>query len=346
MNWEFLPLSQGLGVLQGEWDNLNVKLGGSNPYFDSRFMGNLLKHFPSGREILCVHRCAEGIDAMLILAPGRAGTWRLFNPAQAQIAPFFVTEPRHVQELIADFPGLMLGLECPCQDPDVTPLARLSDRIPAVSADHVRTIAVQLEGSFKEYWAGRSGNLRKAIARRTRRLHDADYAVRLRRLDDAALMRAAVARFGEIESQGWKGREGSAMRSDNVQGAFYADVMEDFAARGEARVYELYFNESLVAMQLCLLSPTMTVLLKTTYDENYSEYSPGRILQYLLLEHEFEQARVRWIEFYTNANSDQLSWATHERVVMNFLLFRNAAVKASYFLLRRGWRAIKSLKIK
>lgn len=335
MAWTFHSLNKKFHVHRTAWDSLNAELYGANPYFDSIFVDNLLKHFGSGKEILCVHRTEDdAIDAMLIVEPVHVGKWRLFNPAQAQIAPLLVTKAEAIKALMADFPGLMFGLECPCQDLMYAPLASLLSQIPHVSKEHVRTMGVQVSGDFKDYWNARSSSLRKAIGRRIRRLADAGHVMRLRRLDDAAAMRDVVARFGEIESKGWKGGSGTAVHVGNPQGAFYADVMEEFAVRRSACVYELYFDDTLVAMQLCLMSPSMLVLLKTTYDEQYSNFSPGRLLLYSLLGQEFDRGRVNVVEFYTNADSNQLGWATQQRAIDNFILFRNGAVKALYCLFR------------
>ncbi|MBA4152676.1 MAG: hypothetical protein C0509_08945 [Acinetobacter sp.] len=147
-------------------------------------------------------------------------------------------------------------------------------------------------------------------------------------------MQSVIARFGEMESAGWKGLNGSAVHADNVQGHFYAEVMRRFAERGRATVYELYFNDALVAMQLCIASPGMLVLLKTTYDESQASFSPGRLLLHALLEKEFAEKRVGEIEFYTNADSEQLAWATHERWINHYLLFRNRMVRMVYQVLK------------
>jgi len=148
-------------------------------------------------------------------------------------------------------------------------------------------------------------------------------------------MQSAIARFGEMESAGWKGRSGSAVHAGNVQGRFYGDVLRRFAESGRATVYELYFNDDLVAMQLCISSPGMLLLLKTTYDERQSALSPGRLLLYALLEREFSDKRLREVEFYTNADSEQLAWATHDRWISHYLLFRNRFALLAYQRLKQ-----------
>ena len=149
-------------------------------------------------------------------------------------------------------------------------------------------------------------------------------------------MKAAITRFGNMEKMGWKGTSGTAVHSDNVQGHFYIDVMRNFAKRAKASIYELYFDDILVAMRLCIASPNMLILLKTTHNESQSSFSTGRLLLYLLLEEQFATKRVKKVEFYTNADINELAWATHDRWINHYLLFRNRFVRFTY-------RAVKQL---
>jgi CelD/BcsL family acetyltransferase involved in cellulose biosynthesis len=106
--------------------------------------------------------------------------------------------------------------------------------------------------------------------------------------------------------------------------------MKEFAVSGNASVYELYFNDTLVASRLCIFNSEMLIILKTTYAEEFSEYAPGRLLLYAVIEREFAQKRVKKIEFYTNANQDQISWSTEQRYIQHITLFRHSLLKKAY----------------
>jgi hypothetical protein len=79
----------------------------------------------------------------------------------------------------------------------------------------------------------------------------------------------------------------------------------------------------------------MLVNLKTTYDEALSEFSPGRLLLYLSLKSEFERRRVQVIEFYTNADANQLAWGTEDRWITNVMMFRSGTVARAYEVAQR-----------
>lgn len=330
MSWQVLPLNRSLGTHRVRWDELNQSLYGGVPLFHSDFIDASLKHLAKGDECLCLLREAGSVVGMLIARPTSRMKWSLFAPPQWQICPILLSEPSALRQLIPALPGIPLGLDLFCQDPIHTPLAR-NVGLPASTIPHAHTIAVELNGSFTDYWSSRTGkHLRKNVAKRIRQLADEGIEVSLGRLDAPEHMRGAVERFGDIESAGWKGQAGTAVHSTNAQGVFYAEVLESFAARGSAAVYELKFGDKLAAMQLCILGPTMMVLLKSTYDEGLAKHAPGRLLKRLMIEREFAERRIPRIEYYTNADADQLNWGTSNRWVQHHALFRNRWIWQGY----------------
>lgn len=330
MSWELRQLKQGSDFCYDSWNSLNAALCDSNPFYDGDFVNNLLAHFAQGNELLCEHKTDGILDGMLIVQPGPLGKWRLFLPAQAQIGPVLVRDASALANLLPALPGPAWGLDCLCQDPLYAPFAPCQDVVPVISMDHARTFNVELDGQFDEYWCARPRKLRQNIARYIRRLRNDGIESRLRQIDSAEDMPAIIDRFGKLESSGWKGTKGTALHPGNAQGKFYRDLMADFARRGKALAYELCFGDVVVAMRLGIASDNMLVMLKTTYDESYAQYAPGRLLLHGLLEHEFKLRRFKTIEFYTNATADQLSWASSERTIRHVQVFRNQATKNAY----------------
>lgn len=334
--WELHPVKQGLGQHKADWDGLNAALCGSNPYFDGDFIDNLLKHFADGNEQLCVHRHGGKIDGMLIVRPQAWGRWALFLPPQAQIGALLVKDARMLADLPEALPGIVWSLDYLCQDPLYDRFKCLQGELPLLSVNHVRTMGIGVDGCFEDYWQARPRKLRHNMARYFKRLRATGLPLRLVHLDSVADMPSAVERYGALESDGWKGRQGTAIHVDNAQGRFYRDLMTDFARRGKASVYELYLGDALAAMRLCIVSGGMMLMLKTAYDERYAKYAPGRLLLHALLAREFEQHRFSAIEFYTNANKDQIAWATDTRMIQHVQAFSGNAVKAAYLLVRRA----------
>lgn len=334
MSWELHTLRGNLGLHRPDWDDLNARLCASNPYFSSSFIDPLLEHFGKGNECICIHRTAHGVDAMVIVVPVSIGKWATFLPAQAQIAPVMVCDVTDLRQLLPRLSHSTIALDLLSQDPQISRLKSGEAQLPVVSSRHARTVSISLAASFDMYWAQRPKKLRQNIDRRMRRAHESHREIRYDEVSDPGQIEAAVRRYGELESSGWKGQVGTSIHADNDQGRFYVDTMTRFAVQGRAFAYELFFDGRLVASRLAVSSDRMLVMLKTTYDEAESRLAPGRLLLYLVLEAEFRKQRYEAVEFYTDANKDLIEWSTSERWISHHLLLRNFLLKRLYHLFR------------
>jgi hypothetical protein len=276
---------------------------------------------------------------MLLLRMGRFGVVESFRPAQTEICPVLTSSIEDLQSLFAVLPRTTLALQLHCQDPDycVTPL----DSSPLVYEvdQHATTVTIDLRGSFDEYWSKRPTKLRQNIARTQRALHQAGINWTFNSVESPQQIQSAVDRYGDLESRGWKFQEGTAVHSANIQGQFYRDMLRRFAEKGKGVVYELYFEGSLVSSQLAIANDSMLITLKSTYDEKFSKYSSGRLLDYLTLRHEFQLGRFSKVEFCTNAAPELMRWGTLTRPVSHITLYRN---KLAWRLVRL-YRKLKAL---
>ena len=96
-----------------------------------------------------------------------------------------------------------------------------------------------------------------------------------------------------------------------------------FTSWGKGLVYELYFDNCLVGSQLAIGNDSMLITLKTTYNEAYKEYSPGKVLDYLTLKQEFELGRYSKIEFCTNAGPELMRWGNRTRPISHVTIYRS-----------------------
>jgi CelD/BcsL family acetyltransferase involved in cellulose biosynthesis len=306
---------------------------------DGAFINALLRHFGEGGALLAsAHREGEQV-ALLLLNPRTRGlgVWSSFLPSQTQIGPSLVPPGLDLDGLFAALPGYASELDLLCNDPRFGDLRELPGK-PVKGVPHALTMNVSLKGSFDDYWAQRPRKLIQNMRRYLRRLQSEPGAERMTVIADPEGITAAVQRYAALESSGWKGREGTAITSDNPQGRFYAEVLRHFAARGEALVYELWLGESLLASRMLLLRGDMVIMLKTAFDEQFERFAPGRILLLRTLEDLFSRAPDKVVEFYTNADADLLAWSTSQRWINHISVYRHHGLPALYAMLRRGAR--------
>ncbi len=327
-SWCLYCAKQGLGVFKSAWDKLNAELYQQHPYFDSRFIETMLQYFAHDTVWLCVHQSGGEIDGMLLVQRKVVTKWTLFLPAQAQVTPLLLQNPAILSQLLPLLPGFTLGLDLPCQDPAYSPLNPDSSPLQATIMPHALTINVNVSaGSFNDYLQRRSKKFRQNLQRRFEKVQQAGFGFTLHCFTKEAEMECALAQFGRLESRGWKEKIGTAVHLNNRQGQFYLQLLQHFAKTEQACVYQLCLNEQPVAMELCVASANMLILLKTAYDEDFSAYSPGRLLLYLLLQREFLCKRVQTVEFYTSADHNDLAWADGQRWISHHMLLRNPVVR-------------------
>lgn len=340
-HWAIHRLQKDLGVHAPAWDALKQRLFSAHPMLGSRFVNGLLKHFGDGSERLCVLTAHGEPQAMGIFKPRSPGIWVTFLPAQAQVGPVLVKTADELRDLIPCFPGFVARLDQLCVD---TLLVALPDRDNTTThtKNHALTMAISLDGGVENYWLSRSKNLVKNIRRYERRLAEDNVVRKFLCIDEPSAIGIAVARYAALESQGWKAQIGTALSTENGQMQFYTELMERFAQSREAMVFELWLDAKLVASRLVISAGDVLIILKTTYDEAYSKYAPGRLLLHDVIQSLFRSHPGKTVEFYTDANADQLAWATDQRWIKHVSLYRNAFSTAVFQRLRQLHRLLKS----
>lgn len=233
-------------------------------------------------------------------------------------------KPKAIGQLMRALPGLVTAIDFLCNDPAFGGFAYNADSAFDLEPSSL-TMSIDLKDGFENYWKSRSKSLTSNISRYERRLVAEQITQTTTCTTESTAIGHAVRQYAELESSGWKGQQGTALTANNAQGKFYAAVLERFAESGSALVYELRFNAKLVASRLLICSPGMVVILKTTYDESYSKYAPGRLLLKEVIRDVSNRLPGRIIEFYTDADSDQLSWSTDQRWINHVTVSKNAA---------------------
>ncbi len=327
MNWTLYPANRLQAEHEGVWQAVNEFCCASHPLLDKKFVVPLVEVFGHDREQLAIlHDGGRAIGAAL-LERKKAGTWELFLPEQAPIGPLILNADNveeRLSNLSSTLPGQVLLLSLPKQDPAYFALDGLDC---SEQLKYGTTIKIDVRGTFADYWKARHKNIRRNVKRLYAKLEQLHITPTLLQRDAKHDMAEAVVEHGMLETSGWKHRTGTAVSADNRQGAFYVDVLENFAAHNGARVYQLVIGEKVVASQLGIVQNGMLVLLKTAYDESLSAFAPGRILDHMMIRHIFEQGDIRTIEYYTSASKEDCKWCTDQREIYHVNYFQSHMVR-------------------
>ncbi|HRL76641.1 MAG TPA: GNAT family N-acetyltransferase [Candidatus Accumulibacter phosphatis] len=323
--WQNLPAAalQQNSTLSADWDRLNT-LRADLPFLRAEAIIAALESFGTGKERLLVGRQGQVISAMFLLVRNSTAEWQSFQPSQLPLGAWVADPGLPVLDLARSLIRRPLGFCLLLSITQIDPqhVARPGDTADSQSSDYIRTAWTELQGSFAEYWGQRGKNLRQNMRKQRNRLAAEGISGRMRVLDQAPDMAAAIERYGALESAGWKAGRGTAIHPDNAQGKFYRRLLEGAAQRGEAVVFEYLFDDRVVASNLCLRRQEALVILKTTYDESIQSYSPAFLLSQDEIEGLYHEGRIRRIEYYGRMMEWHSRWTEESRVLYHLTLYR------------------------
>jgi len=92
-------------------------------------------------------------------------------------------------------------------------------------------------------------------------------------------LEALINEFLELEAKGWKGDCGTAMAKVPGEEAFFREVMKAAFDLGRLSFLTMRLNGRMIAGQSTLIAPPGSFGFKIAYDENFSKYSPGSLLE-------------------------------------------------------------------
>jgi CelD/BcsL family acetyltransferase involved in cellulose biosynthesis len=322
MKWALYPVSDFSRHVEA-WDALNQS-GCNSPLLNSRFVLPSLRHFQTGGEKLAILGDPDHPDAMCILERRSNLIWDTFQPAQAPVG-FWLMRPgleleTVISALIRALPGFPLALGITQQDPALTP--RPPDSVRMATIDYINTARILVEGGYEDYWNARGKNLRQNMRKVQNKLEKDGLKYQLKCISDSAQVKGAIESYGRLESAGWKAADGTAVQSGNVQGNFYTDMLEAFCLAGCGRIYYLTFNDAIVAMDLCIYQGDTIIILKTSYDEAYREYSPAMLMHQELFRELFQTGDFHLIEFYGKVMDWHLRWTEDIRTMYHVNVYR------------------------
>lgn len=312
LKWTFFPVRE-FAAHQDPWQEINLA-GSASPLLSARFVAPLIEQFSDGDELIAVCSRAGTAVAMTILRKSGRGIWETFQPAQAQVGMLVKRASISIEDLlrslISSISGIPLMIGVYQQDPDLIPRPAESENVSTL--DFIHTARVLINRSFDEYWKARDGKLRQETNRRLKRVHAIGSGPRLELVTDAAAVALGIVDFGNLESAGWKGREGTAVHAGNKQGEFYRSLLVAFCGIGKGRIYRYWIGDSLAAMQLCIAEDRTLVFLKTTYSENLKTHGPGILMQYAIMKELFAEGAFDKVEFYGKSGEPQTKWCDNQ----------------------------------
>lgn len=335
VRWHYVEASQ-FERYYGIWNALNDS-GPRSPLLDAALMQTALRHFAAGDEKLAMGTRGSEPVAMALFKPCRFGKMDLFQPSQLPLGPLVAAADISFGDLVD---SLTSHLPLRCMLVSLTQLDPLYFNPAEADKDarilpHLETGYIEFPADPAEYRQSRSKKKTAQVDKRIEKAAAQFGPVRLDVCIEAGRVAALVGDFADMESAGWKGAAGSALRRGEEQESFYAEALDHFARRGEVRIFRLFFGERLAAMQIAVRRDRGLYLLKSSYDETLKDYSPGVALKKLMVDHLLDnEPRIRRVEFYGKLIEPHRTWVNGSREIFHANIYRAPLVARMHDMMR------------
>ena len=156
-----------------------------------------------------------------------------------------------------------------------------------------------------------SGKKRKELRRQSARLSELG-EVRFERSRGDDRLGRWIDDFLALEHSGWKGTAGSALASHQATARLFKEALHGAASQGKLERLTLTLDDEPIAMLVNFLTPPGAYSYKTAFDERYSRYSPGVLVQRENLDL-LGDPDVRWCDSCAAADHPMIDHIWRER---------------------------------
>ncbi len=152
-----------------------------------------------------------------------------------------------------------------------------------------------INGDYESFFKSKSKHFQREQLRKLNKIKK-EGNVRLERISSPSQIEKAIVDILKIERNSWKEKQGTSFTADPKLALFYSDIARYTAQKGWYRSYILYLNSNPIAHLFGIAYQNKYYALKTSYDLNYRNLSPGVVLFQLVLQDVFE-AKISEFDF-------------------------------------------------
>jgi CelD/BcsL family acetyltransferase involved in cellulose biosynthesis len=290
---------QGLRNIEAEqWDELSRNSLDNNPFYGRSFILAGLNTIDRASGLRAVIIRSSDKSQLLGMFPFRLRRFPLMRAVAATNLYQFCSQPLihrdYSDAVIAAWTDALETKQFPHRwsFPHLDLTSRFAQRLSHLAmnkslrclplANYSRARLTRSSRNFAEHLSSTVSKSRvKDIQRSLRRLEELG-EVRFERATDPALVTQRIEQFLAVEHAGWKGTAGTSFQSNAEHARFAREAFSHNG--GQTCVDSLLLDGSPIALSVNLRSGETIFTPKCAYDESYRKYSPGLVLEYLIVE--------------------------------------------------------------
>lgn len=190
----------------------------------------------------------------------------------------------------------------------VLPEIAASHRLSAYVRPESLSPGIQIDGKWESFFLSKSRHFRRRIRKKEKAIEKAGQVsirIRTRPVDVERTLEAIFT----VERHSWKAKRAQFISGDPTLVKFYTELARRAAELGWLRVHLLFFDSKPVAFIFGLVHDNKYYALKTSYDERYSQLSPGVVLVSHAIRDAFSQ-ELQAFDFLGEDSRWKHQWAT------------------------------------
>lgn len=187
---------------------------------------------------------------------------------------------------------------------------------------------LKLEKTWDDLIAVKPKKFRYKLRKRAESINSSE-KLELRWFRNSEDCSALLAAIKTIEQNSWKKKAGISIFEREHESQYHRLLLPFLASKQAMFANVLYYEESPIAYNLCCVWGGWVGQLKTSFDERFSEFSPGSVVIDFAIQHAIE-LDANEFDFLGSADPHKLAWSKSVRLHSDHFLYLHASVKARF----------------
>lgn len=168
--------------------------------------------------------------------------------------------------------------------------------------------SIQSPSNISQHMDNLSGKTNRELKRLNRKLND-ELACEFIEFKD---LHHGLEIYKSIEHKGWKGNQKGSILSSSSVTHYYDDMIHQYGSNN-IRIFGLSTNGTIIACALRIISQNHIFEIKTSYDERYKRYAPGKALEWYLL-NQLSKQTFHLVDSCTHPDNSLINWLWPDQI--------------------------------